>query len=552
MSASLIKRLRFENPILTKDLLTRMRGAKAFIIQGIYVGIMLLILAFTYLNWSTNNMNASPVRISSELGKLLYQIIFQTQAAFICLITPALSAGAITIEHEQRTYELLACSRIAPRNIIVGKLLSAWLFVMILLTCSIPLAALCLMFGGVSVGEIIWSYIVLALCGFFFGSIGIFFSSLVQRSAIAVVATYATVFAYLFGTLILQVILMSGGAPWGGLGSLNPFIFIAMTGETLKLFSTSVPGWLPCLVLLPLTSLLLLNWSITRLPNFVISRALVIRLLLITLTAAVTLLAAGGPTTAWSTDPLVLTGITGTILLIGGAALFITGTTPEPQPRSLLGWLLSGLNPLKIFTNELRGGFGYLLLLAAVFVAAFFLGGHWAGATTYTASSGFMRFNPAAPVTTSRPLDFYIAWHFFVLLASGMFIASAFGALGAALRSKVAGVVFVLVALAVALAVPGGIWMQYGFTIHSGTPQAGSLYYLIYLAPYPAVSTMLIPKGYDSLPTILRPPAPPVWFMTSMLYILLAFIILGLAELVYQAQRRTKHALVSQPVQAES
>jgi ABC-type transport system involved in multi-copper enzyme maturation permease subunit len=572
----MLQRLRLQNPVLSKDVLTRMRGAKAFIVQGIYVGIIAIMMGVAYLDWwSRHRFGASPVNISSDLGRMLYQLVFQTQAALVCLITPALTAGAITIEHEQQTYELLACSRLAPRTIIMGKLLSGWLFIVMLLTCSLPMAALCFLFGGVSAGEIFWSYIVLCVFAFFYGSIGVFFSSLVRRSTLAVVLTFASVFVCAMASLLVQL-LLSMSSPWGNIGVFNPFIFINSSAETLKIFSLTIPGWLPVIAVLPLCSLLLLNWAISRLPNFVVNRALVMRMLLALLLPAFTLLGLGDNTASGhysrGGNTVLAIGIIGAIALFGLTALFATGSAAEAKPRALLAWLLSGLDPRKIFSNKFCGGWAYLILLAALFSLCFIPASFSAGTAAATAQlqqAAAMRSHlPTPPAPALYAFGVKQALPLFLLIAAVLMYYSSLGALGAAFKSRAMGIVLIVVLIFLTHLVPGIFWIQYGnHNYLNGPDESSPVAYPLYLAPYIGIAAICEPSVENSLPWNMRtgaatpppvfsgptgrstvmanppapiipkPNAPPIWQVTAVIYLVLALFTLGISELIYQARR---------------
>ena len=94
MTISLPK-LRMANPILAKDLRTRMRGSKAFIIMGVYVGLITVMMGLSYTAWWVGQRTGlASFLLSSDMGHGLYLLLFQTQAALVCLITPALTSGS--------------------------------------------------------------------------------------------------------------------------------------------------------------------------------------------------------------------------------------------------------------------------------------------------------------------------------------------------------------------------------------------------------------------------------------------------------------------------
>jgi ABC-2 type transport system permease protein len=146
-----------DNPVITKELRGRMRGARTYWLLFGYLLLLSLILFFSYLGWWNSHSNAMDVGGASAgftVGRTFFKTLFYSQAVMIALITPALTAGAISIEREQRTYEMLRGTVLRPGSIVWGKLASSVSFVALLLTSSLPLLSLCFLLGGVSPGEV--------------------------------------------------------------------------------------------------------------------------------------------------------------------------------------------------------------------------------------------------------------------------------------------------------------------------------------------------------------------------------------------------------------
>lgn len=536
MTVWLLDRLRFHNPVLAKDLRTRMRGTKAFVVQGCYAAVLVLMIGISYFAWwqSHRSGTASPLAISSEVGRLFYLLVFITQAALISMITPALTAGTIALEREQRTYDLLACTRLRPRTILFGKLMSGWLFVAMLLTCSLPMAALCLMFGGVSTGEIVASYLVLCLFALAFGSVGVLCSAHFSRTVTATMVTYAVIFGYLIASIAFDPMVQ------GPARLLNPFAFVALSGDPIRLFSRPYPAWLPAAALLPLTSLLLVNWAMTRLPHFVVNRALAIRGLLALLLVALLLLGLGTPGTPFYPSQLFTVVIPLAIGVMLSSAFLTTGVASDPRPKSLLLWMASGLDPRRIFSNQLRGGWIYMLLLSGLFAASLWV-------------AGLLGVPPAAPLpwrggyaaapaaTSAVTVGGTAALRVFLLLGSVVLCYSALGAVGAAWRSRAVGVALVLSLFVLTQIVPGILWLRDTLIAGSGGTESLSLY----LAPYVGMLSIIDPGLLkNAVAKTLRPPiAPPFWQVTAVIYLLLSALFFALAEVIHRLNVREAPAL---------
>jgi len=117
----------------------------------------------------------------------------------VSLLTPAFTAGSITSEREQKTYDLLMTTLLPARSVIFGKLGSALAFVVLLIISIAPLESLAFMFGGVSPEEIILSQVVMLMAALLFASVGIFWSSALRSSVASNVLTYGTILFQLVG-----------------------------------------------------------------------------------------------------------------------------------------------------------------------------------------------------------------------------------------------------------------------------------------------------------------------------------------------------------------
>jgi len=182
------------NPIIVKELRSRMRGARAFII----LTIMLLALAGAlYGIYRLTMLSARYQTIPGPyIGQSLFQSLLMLEMLVICMLTPALTAGAISGEREKLTYEMLLTTPLSPTRILWGKLISALSYILLLLVAAIPLASIVFIFGGVTPMQLVRSFLVLTVVALLLGTVGIFMSAWLGRSG------RATVMSYLFVLLL--------------------------------------------------------------------------------------------------------------------------------------------------------------------------------------------------------------------------------------------------------------------------------------------------------------------------------------------------------------
>jgi len=194
------------NPIIVKELRSRMREARAFVTL---TGVLLILGVVSYLIYRMvlATTSYSPTPVSPQIGQTLFLALAFLELLMVCFIAPAVTAGAISGEQEKLTYEMLAATPLRPASILWGKLVSALSYVFLLIFAAIPMASLIFIFGGVSLRDMVKALIILIAVAVTFGVFGLFMSALFRRTARATVLTYLIVGLLLFGTIFLYTAL---------------------------------------------------------------------------------------------------------------------------------------------------------------------------------------------------------------------------------------------------------------------------------------------------------------------------------------------------------
>ncbi len=186
------------NPVIVKELRGRMRGWRAPAVLVAYLVVLSLVswLVYAAAHALTGIFSSGPE--SAQVGKILFGVLVTFQTIMVSLLTPAFTAGTITSEREQKTYDLLMTTLLRPRSVVLGKLGSALAYMVLLILAIAPIESLAFMFGGVSPEEIVLSQVTLMAAALLYASVGIFWSSLLRSSIASNVLTY--------GTIIFQLI----------------------------------------------------------------------------------------------------------------------------------------------------------------------------------------------------------------------------------------------------------------------------------------------------------------------------------------------------------
>ncbi|OPX44485.1 ABC-2 family transporter protein [Ruminiclostridium hungatei] len=197
-----VNRRRFRiNPVLQKELKVKMRSWKAAILIGVY-NLVLLLLTIFILKMTIANGAGVPTQ-STIFGT--YAFLVAAQFGLIALITPALTAGAVSGEREKQTLDILLSTTLNHGSIITGKLFASLSQVILLLISSIPVFSIIFLYGGIGFVQLIQVYLFFIVVAITLGSIGIFFSTYIKKSTAANVLTYAVVVFLGIGTLLISI-----------------------------------------------------------------------------------------------------------------------------------------------------------------------------------------------------------------------------------------------------------------------------------------------------------------------------------------------------------
>lgn len=207
--------------ILSKELRGRFRGRRAFVVLTIYLGVLALIAYGAYvvtaptardaaqgaldagIDPSGGGVGTSMANASASVGQAIFALLSVFQLLLVAFIAPAFTAGAISLEREKQTLDLLVTTPMRPGAIVIGKLLAALAFVFLMIVAAIPVSALVLMYGGATRDDILRQQLILFTTAIGFGVIGVFYSALMRRTQAATVLTYSTMLALVIGTLLV-------------------------------------------------------------------------------------------------------------------------------------------------------------------------------------------------------------------------------------------------------------------------------------------------------------------------------------------------------------
>jgi ABC-type transport system involved in multi-copper enzyme maturation permease subunit len=199
--------------IMVKELRSRMRGRRAFIVLTAYLALLAFIAYAVYVVVAPLARDAAQAdfgrfgfeqaNASALIGQSIFAVLSILQLVLVSVIAPAFTAGQISLEREKQTLDLLISTPLRPGAIVIGKLATALAFVVLMILAAVPISAIVLMYGGAQVIDIVRQQLVLLATAIGFGAIGIFASALMKRTQAATVLTYGLVLGAILGGALL-------------------------------------------------------------------------------------------------------------------------------------------------------------------------------------------------------------------------------------------------------------------------------------------------------------------------------------------------------------
>jgi hypothetical protein len=241
-----LKRTYIGNPTATRDLRVQLRGNRAVILFSIYLIVMGLFLMLTYESAMRFGSTSLATAQSSLEG--FYQATLICLGVVITLVAPAMGAFAVVQEKQRRSLDLVFSAPVEPKMYLVGKLISSYRYVWLLLILSLPFCAVSVTLGGATWSQLFITFILFSCYGLVCAAFGLLLSVYCNKPLPAIIWTYTAVGAYLcIASMLLGMTSYLGGmgrsAP-SPIGTLSPWSFHSQYGESALILTKEVPLWI--------------------------------------------------------------------------------------------------------------------------------------------------------------------------------------------------------------------------------------------------------------------------------------------------------------------
>jgi len=225
------------NPMIRKELRQTMRERRGWVLPSLYLVALGAVAIFVYFQ-AIRRQGMGMGLEGPDIGIPLFLALLYAQLGVLLLLAPIFSAGALTIEKEQRTMAGLLTSLLTDIQIWWGKFLSSLLFVLLLLVAGLPVLSLAFAFGGVGLWELFMVTVTTVLILASVSAVSLYWSSVFRRSVSATAVSYGSVVALCAVTALLYAGQTAGGPqiPWTKLPLrtrapllANPFFFLTFS-----------------------------------------------------------------------------------------------------------------------------------------------------------------------------------------------------------------------------------------------------------------------------------------------------------------------------------
>lgn len=178
-----------ENPILLREMRAAFRRKRFVVLNTTLLAVVALVLLIAMF------VMADTTRLDpSEIGRSTFLAFTGLEGALITLLFPAFSCTSITEERVARSFDLLVTTRLTPGQIILGKMLAAFIYGLLFIIATVPLVAITFLYGGVSPSQILLTYAGFLVQATLLTVYAIYVSSVAGSTLKAVVFTYLGVF----------------------------------------------------------------------------------------------------------------------------------------------------------------------------------------------------------------------------------------------------------------------------------------------------------------------------------------------------------------------
>jgi len=182
IEAFVLRSLHFNPGVAMQDLRSRMRGRRPFAVQLLWSAAFAASMLAGLVGVLRDGASwADPLPATMAWGAPCFTYLICAQSAALLLLLPLQAAASISREREMRRFDELRASLLYPGDIVTGKLLPLMAQALLMTLVALPMAAWCLVLGGLDIRALVWSETVVLATVFWAVTLALVFSSYRSR-----------------------------------------------------------------------------------------------------------------------------------------------------------------------------------------------------------------------------------------------------------------------------------------------------------------------------------------------------------------------------------
>ena len=191
------------NPILLRVVTVGGKRKRDLFVRCGYLALLILLVVLIVLFQGSSVAGAELDRLS-RASVDVFELLSYFQLAVVALMAPIFTAGAITQEKDSQTYDILLSTPLTNGQIVLGTLLSRVFFVFALLLSGIPVFSITQIFGGVTLGDIVTSFLLAAVTALVTGALAVGIATFKVGTRRTIFSFFMFIAVYLLGGLLLD------------------------------------------------------------------------------------------------------------------------------------------------------------------------------------------------------------------------------------------------------------------------------------------------------------------------------------------------------------
>lgn len=184
------------NPVFAREAKERFRSRRTLpflTAWAVAMGLLTYLLYFSAVEISSSSGLGRLVS-TGYVGRFLFQAMVLLLLTAVIFLVPSTAAMSIVGERERQTFQLLQVTQLSAFQLVLGKLLASISYLMILMVVALPMAAVPLLFGGATFGDVVAALGMLVVTAVMLASVSVWVSARARGSRGAVAGALSITF----------------------------------------------------------------------------------------------------------------------------------------------------------------------------------------------------------------------------------------------------------------------------------------------------------------------------------------------------------------------